>query len=291
LIVVNLGRVAPFNVGALRIGKMAMAVEIFNRAGHFCVLFTDLVGADSDAVQANQCLIIDDKQGMLLDPGGQMTYNELYVTMTRYMPPKSLKYVFASHADPDVIASLQRWLNGSETTLLISRIWSRFVPHFCNTGSIAGRMIEVPDRGGRVRLGGNEVWLLPAHFLHSEGNFQVYDPVSRILFSGDVGASMVSGARAGKPVTDFDAHVGTMSAFHRRYMVSRKACQLWAKMASGLDIEMIVPQHGAPIRGQAAVGRFIEWLGSLECGIDLMTQDDYRAPLPEWRLDAAEAKA
>ncbi len=268
-----------------------MAVELFNKKGHFCVLFTDLVGTDSDAVQANQCLVIDDKQGMLLDPGGQMTYNDLYVTMTHYMSPKSLKYVFASHADPDVVASLQRWLNASETTLLISRIWSRFVPHFCNMASVGARLVEIPDRGGRVRLGGNDLWVIPAHFLHSEGNFQVYDPVSKILFSGDVGASLVSGQRAARPITDFDAHVPSMAAFHRRYMVSRKACQLWAKMASSLDIEMIVPQHGAPIRGKPAVARFIDWLGALDCGIDLMTQDDYRVPLPEWRLDPEAVRA
>jgi flavorubredoxin len=268
-----------------------MAIEIFNRSGHFCVLFTELVSADSDAVQANQCLIIDDKCGMLLDPGGQMTYNDLFVTLARYIPPKSLNYIFASHADPDIIASLPRWLSASDTTLLISRIWSRFVPHLCANGNLGGRLIEIPDRGGRLRLGGNDLWLIPAHFLHAEGNFQVYDPVSRILFSGDVAASIVSPQRAGKPITDFDAHVPSMAAFHRRYMASRKACSLWGKMASTLDIEMIVPQHGAPIRGKTAVARFIEWFGNLECGIDLLTQDDYRVPQPDWRIEPTKAAA
>jgi flavorubredoxin len=211
--------------------------------------------------------------------------------MARYMPPKSLQYVFASHADPDVIASLPRWLSASDTTLLISRIWARFVPHFCPNGRIGGRLLEIPDRGGRVRLGGNDLWIVPAHFLHAEGNFQVYDPVSKILFSGDVGASLVPAARASKPVTDFDAHVPSMAAFHRRYMSSRKACGLWARMARTLDIEMIVPQHGAPIRGKPAVARFVDWIAGLECGIDLMTQDDYRAPLSEWRLDAVAPNA
>lgn len=263
-----------------------MSVELFNRNGHFCVLFTDLVGENSDAVQANQCLIVDDKCGMLLDPGGNMTYNELFVTMTRYIPPKSLQYVFASHADPDVIASLPRWLSASETRLLISRLWSRFVPHFCGSGRLDGRVIELPDRGGRIRLGANELWILPAHFLHAEGNFQVYDPVSRILFSGDLGTSLLPAARAARPVTDFDAHVPSMLAFHRRYMVSGKACRLWAKMALSLDIEMIVPQHGAPIRGKTAVGRFIQWIAALECGIDLMGASDYVVPSADWRLEA-----
>src|SRR5262249_12608997 len=174
------------------------------------------------------------------------------------------------------------WLGASDTMLLISRVWSRFVPHFSSAGNLGNRVIEIPDRGGRVRLGANDLWIVPAHFLHAEGNFQVYDPVSKILFSGALGASSVSPEDAGKPITDFDAHVPAMAAFHRRYMASRKACDLWAKMAGGLDIEMIVPQHGAPIRGKTAVGRFIDWIGNLDCGIDLMTQDDYRVPQPDW---------
>jgi hypothetical protein len=54
-------------------------------------------------------------------------------------------------------------------------------PHFTKAGKTENRVIGVPDRGGRLPLGHNELWLLPAHFMHSEGNFHFYDPVSRIL--------------------------------------------------------------------------------------------------------------
>ena len=77
-------------------------------------------------------LSVCEGNSILPDPGGTLlTYNELYMAMARFFPPKPLRYVFASHADPDTIASLPRRLNGSETCLLISRIWSHFVPHFC----------------------------------------------------------------------------------------------------------------------------------------------------------------
>jgi len=61
-------------------------------------------------------------------------------------------------------------------------------------------------------------------------------------------------------------------------MVSNKICRLWAKMARSLDIEMIVPQHGARFVGKEMVGRFIDWVEQLECGVDLMTEKNYRAP-------------
>ena len=47
----------------------------------------------------------------------------------------------------------------------------------------------IPDEGRIIELGGAKLYYLPAHFLHSEGNFQLYDPTSKILYSGDLGAS------------------------------------------------------------------------------------------------------
>jgi flavorubredoxin len=262
-----------------------MGTELYNKGEHACVLFTNLVDeGDGEAVQANQCLIVDHGRGMLLDPGGNMTYNELFIAMSRFFPPKELQYIFASHADPDIIASLQRWLTSSDTQCVISRVWARFVPHFCGNGRTEGRILAVPDRGGMLRLGRSRLVLLPAHFLHAEGNLQVYDPVSRILFSGDLGASMVSASAASQFIDDLEPHIGAMLGFHRRYMVSNQICRYWAEMVRGLEIAMIVPQHGAPMRG-AAVGQFIEWISQLSCGVDLMTQDAYRLPDPKWMLD------
>ena len=49
------------------------------------------------------------------------------------------------------------------------------------------RIIALPDRGQSIALGKCQLKAVPAHFLHSVGNFQIYDPVSKILFSGDMG--------------------------------------------------------------------------------------------------------
>lgn len=253
-------------------------IELFSNAQHACLMFTSLIEEDSQAVQANQFLIVDHGSGAIIDPGGNLAFNELFVAMSRHFAPNRLSYLIASHADPDIIASLDRWMTSTQAMLVISRIWERFVPHFTKAGKTDDRLIGVPDEGGRLQLGESELWLLPAHFMHSEGNFHFYDPVSRILFTGDLGASMMSGAAASKPVTDLRAHIPLMHGFHRRYMVSNKILRLWAKMARGLDIAMLVPQHGAPIVGKAAISGFIDWVEQLACGIDLMDEGNYRLP-------------
>ena len=82
--------------------------------------------------------------------------------------------------------------------VVVSRLWSRFLPHLASSyvtrqdgGSNCRRVFWVlPTEGKVLPFAGTELWVLPAHFLHSVGNFSFYDPLSGILFSGDVGASL-----------------------------------------------------------------------------------------------------
>jgi flavorubredoxin len=254
-----------------------MSTVLYDHDGHRVLMFSDLADEAGDAVQSNQFLIVDGDTGAVIDPGGNLAYGELYLGMTRYFPPNRLTAIIASHADPDIVASLDRWMTATQAQVYISRVWERFIPHFCKPGKTSGRVVPIPDPGQRIRVGRHDLLALPAHFLHAEGNFQFWDPVSRILFSGDLGVSLVSGERAQQPVTDLAALKPSMEAFHRRYMVSGQVLRWWADMVEPLPIRMIVPQHGAPLEG-AAVKDFIAWTRELACGIDLMGPENYRIP-------------
>lgn len=256
-----------------------MAIELFNNGEHLCLMFDDLVDDSTcEAVQANQFLIVDNGQGALLDPGGNMTYNGLLMSMHSVFSPKQLKYILASHADPDIIASVNKWMIHTDCNVMISKLWARFVPHFCSVGNASGRVIGIPDEGVNIALGKVNLKAIPAHFMHSEGNFQFYDPISKILFTGDMGASIVGHDEADTPVENFKAHIQYMDGFHRRYMVSNRICRYWVNMVRGMDVEMIVPQHGRIFKGKKMVAEFLNWIEDLPCGVDNMTQDSYRVP-------------
>ena len=231
-------------------------IMLFDNGEHQCMMFDDLVSGEG--VQSNQFLITDSGQSLLLDPGGDLTYTPLSLELSKHISVQDLTYIFASHQDPDIIASLDKWL------LALS--------HGINTFD---RIIALPDRGQAFRLGQCTLKAVPAHFLHSVGNFQLYDPVSKILFSGDMGASLVDDAH---PVSDFANHVPNMLGFHRRYMASNKVCRLWAAMVRGMDVAMIVPQHGRPFMGAEMINAFLYGIENLECGMDLMGPDDYSVP-------------
>ena len=91
-----------------------------------------------------------------------------------------------------------------------------------------------------------------------------------------MGASMVEDASI--PLTDFAAHIPTMKGFHQRYMCSNKVIRLWVNMVRSMDVEMIVPQHGTPFVGKEQVNQFLDWIETLECGVDLMDEHVFSYP-------------
>jgi flavorubredoxin len=247
------------------------AITLFERDAHRNVLLEDLEGGM--AVQANQHVIVHDRVGIILDPGGHKVYNRVLAATLALLKGGELRYLFLSHQDPDVVAAANGWLMSTDAVGYCSQLWTRFIPHFGLDSLLESRLRPLGDEGAVLDLNGVPLYVLPAHFLHSPGNLQLYDPTSKILYSGDLGASL---GMTYREVPDFDAHVPFMEAFHRRYMAGNRAMRAWAEMARGLEIETIAPQHGAMFRGAAMVRRFIEWCEQLQCGLDLLTS--YHVP-------------
>lgn len=237
---------------------------LFDDGKHRNVLLEDF-SAGSLAVQSNQHLIIDGAAGMILDPGGHKIYAKVLGAAMSQLGKAKLETIFLSHQDPDIVAAVNGWLMTTDAKAYCSSLWTRFVPHFGLDRLVESRLLPIPDEGMRHKLGSCELYFVPGHFLHSPGNFHVYDPISKIYYSGDLGASL--GAEYVE-VSDFGSHVKYMEGFHRRYMASSRAMKAWARMVRGLDIDIIAPQHGALFRGKPMVEQFIAWCETLSCGVD-----------------------
>lgn len=248
------------------------SVTLFDNGNHKNVLLEDY--SAGHAVQANQHVIVHGDAGMVLDPGGHKVYNKVFAETHSILGQAKLRYIFLSHQDPDIVAAANGWLMTTDAEAYASKLWLRFIPHFGLDHLVQDRLHGIDDPGMYLDLGGCELAIVPGHFLHSCGNFQVYDPISKILYTGDLGASLEQDYRE---VPDFEAHLKHMEGFHRRYMGSNKAMRAWAAMARKLEIDIIAPQHGAVFKGKEMVERFIAWCEQLECGIDLM-QDAFVLP-------------
>lgn len=246
---------------------------LFDDGDHRNILLEDFT-AGGIAVQANQHLVVHGGSAMILDPGGHKVFSKVMGATKSALGKARLDTVFLSHQDPDIVAAVNGWLMTTDATAYVSKLWTRFVPHFGMDHLVEHRLLPIPDEGMKLPLGSSHVLLLPAHFLHSCGNFHVYDPIAKVLYTSDLGASIEQDY---VEVTDFEAHRRFMEGFHRRYMAGNRAMKIWARTARKLDIEIIAPQHGAFFRGKEMVSRFIDWADGFACGMDLLP-DEY--PLP-----------
>lgn len=245
---------------------------LFDNGSHKNILLEDF--GHGEMVQANVHLIVDNGKGMILDPGGHKVFKHLIQEIGTIIGVDNLEWIFFSHQDPDIVASANAWLMTTKATALSSKLWLRFIPHFGVDRLVADRIKGLDDEGAIIKLGNTDIYILPAHWLHSPGNFQIYDPVSKILYSGDLGASL---GQDYKFVENFEEHIKYMEGFHKRYINSGRALKNWAKMVRQLDIEMIAPQHGAIFKGKDMVNKFINWVETLQTGVDIM-DDVYKIP-------------
>lgn len=217
----------------------------------------------SALIDTNEYLVSHGRTSLLTDPGGMEIFPAVFAALANGANAEEVQWIFSSHQDPDVVSSLALWLEFNPALkCYASKIWHTFLPHY---GGDADTFICLPDEGQEIRLGALTLHAMPAHYLHSSGNFHLHDPVAKILFTGDVGAAMTPPEEDRLYVEDFDRHILHAAGFHRRWMGSREAVLDWCERASALDLDMLCPQHGSIYQGDD-VARFINWFAELEVG-------------------------
>ena len=214
-------------------------------------------------IDTNEYIVRQGDKAILTDPGGMEIFPEVFSAITSEMDARNITALFSSHQDPDVISSLSLWLEfNPELKCYLSWLWSSFIPHFGGNGET---FIPIPDDGMEIPLGRIRLRAVPAHYLHSSGNFNLYDPTAKVFFSGDIGAALLPQGEDDLFVKDFDRHIRHAEGFHRRWMGSNEAKLDWCRRVSDLDIDMLCPQHGAIYQGPD-VKRFINWFSELQIG-------------------------
>lgn len=237
--------------------------KLFENESHSWLMF----GRDSDKpeqiIDTNQYIVISKNNALLMDPGGIELFSAMLSAVIKQVPAEKITHIFASHQDPDIISSLGLWDQALPSATLHSPwLWESFLRHF---GMESITYSPIPDEGNVLRIDGVNLEFIPAHYLHSSGNFNVYDGDAKILMSGDIGAALEP-IDAPLFVEDFDDHVDKMKMFHQRWMPSNSAKNDWVKRVRKLDIDMMCPQHGRIFKGDD-VKRFLDWFEALEVGL------------------------
>lgn len=216
-----------------------------------------------NVIDTNEYLIVSGDEAMLLDPGGTEIFPHVVGAVADVIDIRRITCFFASHQDPDIMSSLPLWMGLCPSAkIYMSRIWSGFIAHFGH--EYVPQFEKVEDGGMEIRLGGHSLVFVPAHYCHSSGNFSLFDPVNKVLFSGDIGAGLVP-QESPLIVEDFEKHVTYMEGFHKRWMPSNRAKNDWVRRVRELGAQYICPQHGSIFKDEN-VTKFLDWFEGLEVG-------------------------
>lgn len=214
-------------------------------------------------IDSNQYMITVNGESILLDPGGISIFPQMLSSVVKQTELEKVKYLFASHQDPDIVSSLGYWDEVMPHAKLFAPwLWEGFISHY---GATKIKYVPVGDRGDTITLGDRKLEIVPAHFLHASGNFHLYDSEAKILFSGDIGGSVENGQYP-LFVDNFDEHIPRITKFHQRWMPSNQHKQRWIDLIRTYDIQIMAPQHGRLYKG-GDVKKFIDWLEKTDVGI------------------------
>lgn len=181
----------------------------------------------------------------------------------------ALSGVFINHQDPDVGSSASQICGryAPRASIFTSEATWRLVVHF---NLPRDRFVDTDaSRRGLTLPGGHPVIPVPSPFCHFRGAVMLYDPETRVLFSGD----LFGGITAAGP-HDLWAEPSDWSgvrAFHQAYMPTSRAIAAAVRAIQRLDppVEIIAPQHGRLLRGDV-LQRFMQQLEKLPVGFDIM---------------------
>jgi serine/threonine-protein kinase len=216
---------------------------------------------------------------VLTDPGPPKDFDVVAQKVATVLGSiKRLDFIFLNHQDPDVASnaapiqqrSPRTRIIASEDTFRLAHFYGLDESRFLATESLAGSRTKLAT--------GHELWFVPTPFCHFRGAVMLYDPESRVLFSGD----LFGGARANDLVASDKSFPG-VEMFHQIYMPTKRALTMAVARTRALDPapKIIAPQHGAFLTDDN-VPRMLEWMNELEVGLDLL-----ESPADESRFRAA----
>lgn len=218
-------------------------------------------GKQFKELNCNPYLIIDGEEGVLIDPGSSLDFEEVFRNVTSLLPLEKIRYIVLQHQDPDFCSSTplfeQRGFKGEIATHWRAATLIQFY-------GVTSAFYLLNKNDWVLKFGNNRILqFYQTPYLHFPGAIVTYDALDKILFSSDLFGALSRDPALFSDQCSFD-YIEAMKSFHEHYMPSNAILRPVMEMLLRLDIDMIAPQHGSIIRHD--VQRHIETLRDLECG-------------------------
>ncbi|MCK8502445.1 hypothetical protein VZQ01_10520 [Myxococcus faecalis] len=219
---------------------------------------------------------------LLIDPGSSSDFSTIHTKVTSLIGGmERLSAVFINHQDPDVgsSASIISARYAPRAGILCSEDTWRLIVHqnlprnrFIATEKFT-QGLSVPT--------GHKLLPVPSPFCHFRGAVMLYDPQTRVLFTGDLFGGLTDANAKGLYADESDW--AGIRAFHQIYMPVNAALARTVATIRKLTpaVEIIAPQHGRVIRGPL-VQQFLERMERLQVGLDIMDEAQDKTHIQAW---------
>jgi len=207
---------------------------------------------------------------LLIDPGSSQDFATVQAKVSSLIGGMDkISAVFINHQDPDVASSTTLLLGryAPRANIICSEDTWRLVQHY-NLPRERFLSTDKYPRGFAIETGHTLV-PVPSPFCHFAGAVMLYDPETRVLYTGDLFGGLTAREAVGLYADDSD-WTG-MRAFHQLYMPMNKALVRVMQRIRQLSPapQMIAPQHGRVIR-ESLIDFFMRHLENLPVGLDLV---------------------
>jgi len=226
--------------------------------GTYWVGFEDPGGS----LRCNAYLLVDGTSAVLFDPGSVPHFPVVGRKVLSLVDPTQIEAVVLSHQDPDLCGALpvlEDLIGRDDLIIAAHSRMSVLIRYY----GLRRPLYDVDRNGWELHLrSGRRLLFGFAPYLHSPGAIMTYDPVTRVLFSGDLGGTIV----AGGPLFAGDEYPPEALEFHHAYMPPGDTLRVLLDRLGRLDIQVWAPQHGRVIAGPQRIAQLMAALRGVETG-------------------------
>lgn len=213
---------------------------------------------------------------LLIDPGPPTDFETVSKKASQIIDTLAdVHFAYANHQDPDVIGNAPQLLKLNPKLLFLMTEDTWRLAQYYGIPKANCMTVERFADLKTVLATGHTLHFIPSPFCHFRGACMLYDPETRILFSGDL-----FGGIASSELMATGANWAGIRAFHELYMPSNEALRHAVKRIRKIDPPplMIAPQHGGILSG-VLVEQFLQKMSELMVGLDIISSLNEKVPL------------
>lgn len=233
---------------------------------HLWLAFRKPVNESNGARIATHYVVCSGDEVILIDPGGTGDFAALLNAVTEKIDLSKISGIVITQAGAHTCGSIGLWAEvlGFDTPIYAAEVVAPELLHIDPELNIR----PVSEKGGEVSFGdGSTLHLLAASYLPTAASLTLYDPMTRVLYTSDIGTAEGHWAEDDTLFCEKFSLVGhAMNAFHQSWFASGIARDDWVVQVKPLAIDIVAPRSGPCFRDKN-VEHFMKWLSSLDIGI------------------------